>query len=416
MSPNQTDAATAIALEQYGRSEESYSLSASQRSAIRGSELIQAVEIETGRYRLHAERFVGTALLPGLRIIVRPRFGAMGNVFFLLGYGDGLTKWGSQRFPYETEPDFFKAMAWLFEAEIAQALRFGVLRGYEERVELLPTLRGRPDLRLQLQEAPGRPYPLACRFVEFLDDTKFNRMLKAAIRRVRRLPGLSPELALRLRHHLSAFSNVADAAVVSAQALPDFNRLNEHWRGAAILARLILEQKTLVDRHGRTHGITFAVDMNNLFEAFIRKVVGRVARLNGLELAPEGHKPRFSDKARMKPDLILRRHGKTLAVADAKYKKIVPAGAKWSHANLYQLLAYCVGMKLDTGMLIYAESEGMPSVQVTKGIQKTLRTEEVSLRGTPGEIVANAERVGHLLVKQAREREEALATALPVSA
>ncbi len=279
----------------------------------------------------------------------------MGNVFFLLGYGDGLTKWGAQRFPYSVEPDFFKAMVWLFDAEVAEALRFGVLRDYEEREELLPTLRGRPNGIAQLRVAPGRPYPLACRFVEFLDDTEFNRMLKAAIRRVRRLPGLDPRLALRLRHHLAAFSNIADAAVDPDPPLPEFNRLNEHWKGAAVLARLILSRKTLVDRHGRTQGITFAVDMNKLFEAFIRKVVGRVARLNGLELAPAGHKPRFSDRARMKPDLVLRRRGKALAVADAKYKKIVPAEGdrvKWSHANLYQLLAYCIAMELDSGMLI----------------------------------------------------------------
>ncbi len=107
----------------------------------------------------------------------------------------------------------------------------------------------------------------------------------------------------------------------------------------------------------------------------------------------------------MKPDLVLRRHGRALGVADAKYKKIVPEGEKWSHANLYQLLAYCVAMDLDQGMLIYAESEGVHSAQVTKGIPKILRTEEVSLRGKPDDIVRNAERVAHLFIDQAQQRE-----------
>jgi 5-methylcytosine-specific restriction enzyme subunit McrC len=116
----------------------------------------------------------------------------------------------------------------------------------------------------------------------------------------------------------------------------------------------------------------------------------------------------------MKPDLVLRRRGQALAVADAKYKKIVPADSdqvKWSHANLYQLLAYCIAMELDSGLLIYAESEGMPSEQVTRGIPKRLRTEEVSLRGSPAEIIGRAERVARLLVEQALQHEKALAAA-----
>lgn len=402
-----------IVLEQYGESPDVLPLTSEQRAAIRSSRLTTAVEVAPSRYRMRAGSRIGTALLPGLRIIVRPRFDAIGNVFFLLGYANGLTRWESQRFPYEVEQDFFKAITWLFEAELASALRFGVLRDYEEREELVTALRGRPDPVAQLRELPGRPYPLACRFVEFLDDTEFNRMLKAAIRRVRRLPGLEPSLALRLRHHLGAFSGVADSAVDVHRPAPTFNRLNEHWRGAAVLALLILQQKTVVDRHGRTQGITFSVDMNDLFEAFIRKVVERIARDRGFQLAPTGHKPRFSDLAVMKPDILLRRSpsGRALAVADAKYKKVVPTGGdrvKWSHANLYQLLAYCVALELETGILIYAESEGMPSRQTTRGVPKILRTEEVSLSGTPETIVERAERVGLLLVKQAIRREAQL--------
>jgi len=34
------------------------------------------------------------------------------NVFFLLTYGAGLTKWREESFPY-AEDDFFEAVAWL---------------------------------------------------------------------------------------------------------------------------------------------------------------------------------------------------------------------------------------------------------------------------------------------------------------
>jgi hypothetical protein len=53
----------------------------------------------------------------------------------------------------------------------------------------------------------------------------------------------------------------------------------------------------------------------------------------------------------------------------------------------------------------------MPSEQVTRGIPKVLRTEEVSLRGSPAEIIGRAEQVARLLVEQALQHERALAAA-----
>jgi len=37
---------------------------------------------------------------------------------------------------------------------------------------------------------------------------------------------------------------------------------------------------------------------------------------------------------------------------DAKYNEFAPAD--WPHADLYQLLAYCNGLQLQSGLLIYA--------------------------------------------------------------
>ena len=73
-----------VVLDQYGASPHTLPLTAEQRTAIRNSRLTAAVEVEPARYELRAGSLIGTAMLPGLRIIVRPRFAAMGNVFFLL--------------------------------------------------------------------------------------------------------------------------------------------------------------------------------------------------------------------------------------------------------------------------------------------------------------------------------------------
>ena len=109
------------------------------------------------------------------------------NLLFLLGYGAGLTRWRDEHFPYEEDDDLLRAVAWLFEAEVARAGRAGLIRGYVDREETLATLRGRIDIGAQLRVRQSRRWPLECRYQDYTEDTELNRVIKAAHRRLLRL-------------------------------------------------------------------------------------------------------------------------------------------------------------------------------------------------------------------------------------
>lgn len=396
----------AVELEQYGWSEAVLRLSAEQREALRSHSprLVEAVEEEPGQYRLRAGKYVGSSRLEDLRILVRPRFQDLGNVFFLVGYAEGIAHWGSDSFPYEFEHDFFRAMAWLFESELGRALRLGLLRAYEDRRETLPTVRGRIDVARQIGELQGRAYPLACHYQDFVEDTELNRVVKAAIERIRRMPDLPIDLALKLRRHLSTFSEVSSTIYHPANVPRfEFNRLNQQWKAAGWLARMILQYRTLTDRHGAIRGATFAIDMNKVFERFIETVVGQSASRRGFQLLPQAQR-NLTDDVVMKPDLVIRKAGVDLAVGDIKYKAIDPTEGDWEHPDLYQLLAYTTALKLPAGILIYAEAGEEQPTQVVRGAGTTLRIAEVDLSGTPDEIRVRAEAVADRLVDQAEER------------
>jgi len=82
--------------------------------------------------------------------------------------------------------------------------------------------------------------------------------------------------------------------------------------------------------------------MNKLFERFV-EIVREEAQRAGYRLVPQA--PRYlTKKIPIRPDLVLRRGGQDFAVADVKYKELEPE--RWSHADLYQLLAYCVSLGL----------------------------------------------------------------------
>lgn len=358
-----------------------------------------------GTYELRAESTVGTVVLPSLRLLVRPKVG-LENLFFLLGFGSGITRWGEEQFPYEQDPDLLKAVAWVFESEIRRALAQGMVRGYRLRSEALTTLRGRIDVAGQLRVRQGRPFPLECRFEDYTEDTELNRVVKAALRRLLQVPRLDARLVGRLRHRHRAFDTVA-AVEYSPGSVPElaFTRLNRHWEVADRLARLILRQQSLRDREGALVGTAFTVDMNGLFERFVEEIVRDEARRAGLKLISQAPR-KLAERVAIRPDLVLRGGGRDLAVADAKYKELSPG--ELPRADLYQLLAYCVSLGLPDGLLIYASEHPFETHHVERaGV--ALQVAGIEMTGRPRDLEARAREVAGRLVRQASGRYPAVA-------
>jgi len=320
------------------------------------------------------------------------------NLFFLLGFGPRITRWSETQFPYEQDPDLFKAVTWAFETEVKRTMAQGLVRGYQPRSETLTTLRGRIDVAGQLRTRQGRPFPLECRFEEYTEDTELNRVVKAAHRRLLQVPQLDARLARKLRHRYRAFDDVASVEYPPG-SVPElvFTRLNRHWEVAGHLARLILVQQSLRDREGAVVGTTFTVDMNALFERFVETMVNEEARRAGMKLVAQAPRKLTTDIP-IQPDLVLRGEGKDLAVGDAKYKELKPG--EWPHADLYQLLAYCVSLGLPAGLLIYA-SERPPEKHVVERAGIGLEIIGVQMTGNSRNLETRVREAAVRLVQQA---------------
>jgi hypothetical protein len=68
------------------------SLSERELEQILATKLIGISPRPDGLYDLRPESTVGTVVFPDLRLLIRPKVG-LPNIFFLLSYGAGLTKW-----------------------------------------------------------------------------------------------------------------------------------------------------------------------------------------------------------------------------------------------------------------------------------------------------------------------------------
>ena len=101
-----------------------------------------------------------------------------------------------------------------------------------------------------------------------------------------------------------------------------FTRLNDHYRPALRLARLILANLTLQDVIGRTPASSFMLDMNELFERFVTERLRRALRSH-LHMKDQ-HRYTLNRRGdvRIRPDLVFSTAGNAVFAADIKYKPI----------------------------------------------------------------------------------------------
>jgi 5-methylcytosine-specific restriction enzyme subunit McrC len=143
-----------------------------------------------------------------------------------------------------------------------------------------------------------------------------------------------------------------------------FTRLNEHYRPAVALARVVLEGSSFELRAGQRSMTGFVVNMNKLFEQFLQVTLTEAIEkrfLGRLHSQRQDHLDQGC-LARIVPDLTWIVEGAPRAVIDAKYKTLAKGGP--SDDDLYQIIAYCVALGVRQAYLVHATASATPVVMV----------------------------------------------------
>lgn len=120
---------------------------------------------------------------------------------------------------------------------------------------------------------------------------------------------------------LTRFEEVADVPVDPDAVLRiHFTRLNRYYEPALRLARLILRNTTLTDRVGTADASAFLLDMNELFQRWLARRLGRALR--GRLVVHEEPTVHLGERRRvsMAPDLVFRTSDGVAYAGDIKYK------------------------------------------------------------------------------------------------
>jgi len=314
-----------------------------------------------GVYTLQSHQYVGFAVLPGGRVIeIRPKV-QVGVLFAMLAKVHGLVDFGPEPSGYRSVADLFEFVVDLFAGMVEDLVARGILRGFEPREDDLLAPRGKVLVTETIRRRPVVRDRHWCAFTEFTTDVAENRILRLTCDGL--LPfhyPRVPDLSARLRRLLRTLADVThDPDAVGAFDRLVFHRLNEHYRPALALARLLLSCLSPGGSRGPHRFLAFLVNMNTLFERYVTAVL-KEAAAGRSDLRVVDQDPQTLDLDRqvnVRPDVVLYRNEVPALALDAKYKRAEPG------TDVYQALAYCHALKLPCTVLVYPAGAGIAALR-----------------------------------------------------
>ncbi|MET3808620.1 5-methylcytosine-specific restriction enzyme subunit McrC [Nakamurella sp. UYEF19] len=352
----------------------------------------------TGSYILTGRSMVGVVRVGDFTVELRPKVG-IAPVLFLLSYALDPRAWREPTAEIARDVTLAEAIVPMFARTVQEALRPGLLHGYRGHDDSLTTVRGRIRMADQMRNRTGLPLPVEVNYDEFTPDILENRLLRTAVDVLGRLrlrhQGSRRSLG-RLRQQLNGVSSL----MVDGRGIdePAWNRLNERYRPAFSLGRLIVLGASLDARAGTEDASAFLIDMNRVFEDFIRVALREHLHIDAraFPTAGSGHRL-FLDagsSVALEPDLSWWIRGGCVFAGDCKYKR---TRGSVPNADVYQMLAYLTALNLRDGLLVYAAGEDEKRDIVIESADKIVHVRTVEVARPPREVLAQVGLVAELI-------------------
>lgn len=322
--------------------------------ALSDSGRLEVLELAQG-FELRATSWVGRVTLDDLTVTIQPKIPQM-PLLNLMRYAYGLRDLkliGDAAFATERWSFQDLLIAQLI-AEVSELVGRGMHRDYRRTRAVLESPRGRIDFAQYATAAGTARAALPCMHHPRTADTALNQALVAGLRLA---VGATSDLELRARLRrlagqmdLGSSPSAIDMAGL-ARAARGIDRRTSHYRPALTLIELLLrgESLSLAEAVVTVRLDGFLFDMNAFFQAllsrFLREHVVDAEildehRLRGVFFYDPRHNPQNRRGSVPRPDFVVRRDLRTLAIVDAKYRDL------WARdlprEMLYQLAVYAL--------------------------------------------------------------------------
>ena len=372
-----------------GAYEEVVSLPARVAAAISKMGVANVVPRSDGDWAISGVSKVGVIHVEGWQVEIAPKV-PIARLFFMMGFSSEQKFWQDHSIALGSEAGLLDSIAKSFIRQVRVALARGLHQAYETFDDAVPMVRGRLDIPAQIGRRGGLSLPAQVRFDEYTVDTAENRLLLSASLRLLALPSLGAADRAAILKLIQRFEGVTSLRRGDALPQVHFQRLNERYRGAIGLARLILKNSSLEHRQGDNTASGFLFDTWRIFEDFVSAALQTSLAKRGQRVELQYRS--YLDQGRqilIRPDVVVRSDGSVRAAVDAKYK--AEKNGRFPHADVYQMLAYCLNFGLSEGHLVYAKGEDDVKSYVIDPPNVTIHCHALNLDQTPEQLLSDVD-------------------------
>jgi 5-methylcytosine-specific restriction enzyme subunit McrC len=388
-----------VELDEYSTSVERLPLALASALAAGSAGALALADPTPAGARLQSKQHVGVVTSGDVEVRIHPKV-PEANVLGMLAASTGLMKWLAAPAGVRERGSLLRTIIAFYAKELTELLSGGLAWSYDEHADRLVVLRGRLDVP-DLVRMGGLAAPVPCRFDEYTADHLLHRYLVTALERCLRVRELDPQLRRLLRHARHELADVP-SVLLQADAIErhHFTRLDDRYRPAAALARLILEHTSVELPRGKHEVRAFTVDMNRLFEAwFARRLPDHLS--SPFVLAAQTR--RYLDRdARLglRPDLEIRLGNRVVYVADTKYKLTDTGLGRIT--DYYQAHAYATVLGLPEALLIYCQdgTGAEPRSSEIRGSGIRVRTHAMTLQGDQQRLESQVAAVAEVIMRE----------------
>lgn len=395
-----TDVVDARVEEVAEKGESFVALTASQASRLQGLRFCRVSPTpHRGIWRITDVTRVGVVAIDDVRLIVRPKT-PLRSLIFMASYSGLQAEVDDASFDFDADQDLPAALASALIQAVGEATSRGLLKGYVPVEETGTVIRGRWDIARQLKARPGIPVPVELTYDDYTEDVPENGILKAALRALVRLGQLPRRVIDKLGPLLGLFSEVSDLRAAGPAVLPAESLLNAHYQPALRLARWVLEATSWAHAEGASSGYAFLLNVAKVYEDFVGRVLQATLHPEGFDVDLQVSDWRLDTdgKIQMRPDIVISRSGRVVAVADTKYKVWGESDGSPPNADVYQALAYAVTAGVRGVHLLYVSGDKEPRQYRIATTGTTVFAHAVDLGGLPQEIVSKLQWQAALLL------------------
>ena len=237
----------------------------------------------------------------------------------------------------------------LFLKDVSKLVNYGLANQYIQVEENIPYLKGKILFQEQIQRNNGLLHSFYTQHDEFLPDRLENRIIKLALLTVKRYSKNKANLRL-INNLLTSFAEVSSQVYRGDLNKTYCDREMKYYEKVLRWAEIILMYMMPLLFKTEAHDIktpSLLFPMHRLFEAFVFKQLKN--RYKNLSFNSQEHVQKLFDRIEpsvkiknltLRPDIVVRKDGKVVAVMDTKWKDLSSGKLKFSPADLYQMYVY----------------------------------------------------------------------------